>query len=240
MVRTLDNSLLLIDELTSSGMAYTVISEISTVDVAAVVSDTSGELTPIFFAASDSAETIPAPQPAATRRELPYGAEGTLSVFNVDRASEISALADRIAGDGDSNLERGLLLEAWFHSDAFSYSDLYAMVYHGTDVASWLLDTESPNYRAGYVEQYTTAMAVMARTLGIPSRVVLGFAPGEQSIDGSVVVRDHNAHAWVELWIEEQGWLRFDPTPRSDGITEPTYVTLSDQLGFDLLPYLTP
>ena len=240
VVRTLDNSLRLVDELTSSGTAYTVISEISTVDVAAVIGDSTGELTRIFRSASDAGESVPTPQPTTTRRESPYGADGALSVINVNRASEIAALADRVAGGGGSNLEKGLLLEAWFHSDVFAYSTMYAMVDNGTDVATWLLDTESPNYHLGYVEQYTTAMAVMARTLSIPSRVVVGFAAAAPTGDDPLVVRDQNAHAWVELWIEEQGWLRFDPTPRSDGVAQPTYATLSDQLGFDLLPYLTP
>jgi hypothetical protein len=77
-------------------------------------------------------------------------------------------------------------------------------------------------------------MAVMARQLDIPSRVVLGFTPGTLLEDGRVVVRDRNAHAWVELWMPTQGWVRFDPTPRSDGINPATI----EGLPFDIDRYL--
>ena len=56
-------------------------------------------------------------------------------------------------------------------------------------------------------------MALMARTLDIPSRVQVGFTPGEQDEDGTWVVTVHDAHAWPELWFEGVGWVRFEPTP---------------------------
>jgi hypothetical protein len=80
----------------------------------------------------------------------------------------------------------------------------------------------------------------MARTLRIPSRVVLGFTPGTQvtQTDGSqaVVVTDKNAHAWTELWIDGFGWVQFDATPRSDGVNPAT----SAALGFDPAIYVPP
>jgi hypothetical protein len=83
-------------------------------------------------------------------------------------------------------------------------------------------------------------MAVMARTLGIPSRVVLGFTPGEPLPDRAdvVVVRDRNAHAWVELWMPTQGWVRFDPTPRGDAINPATTALLEADLDFTIAEYL--
>jgi len=77
-------------------------------------------------------------------------------------------------------------------------------------------------------------MAVMARQLEIPSRVVLGFTPGALIDDDQVVVRDRNAHAWVELWMPTQGWVRFDPTPRVDAVNP---ATIGD-LPFEIDPYL--
>jgi hypothetical protein len=77
-------------------------------------------------------------------------------------------------------------------------------------------------------------MAVMARQVGVPSRVVLGFAPGERLEDGRLAVLDRNAHAWVELWMPTQGWVRFDPTPRGDAANPAT----SGELPFDVTPYL--
>jgi hypothetical protein len=80
----------------------------------------------------------------------------------------------------------------------------------------------------------------MARSLGMPTRLVLGFTPGELLPDGRVVVLDNNAHAWVEVWLGSQGWVRFDPTPRSDGINPSTIGEVIDELDYDLLPLLQP
>jgi hypothetical protein len=82
-------------------------------------------------------------------------------------------------------------------------------------------------------------MAVMARAIGLPSRVVLGFTPGTvaNQDDGSelIIVRERNAHAWVEIWMDGQGWMRFDPTPRADGINN----SLGQQeIGFDARAYV--
>jgi hypothetical protein len=61
--------------------------------------------------------------------------------------------------------------------------------------------------------QFATTMAVMARTLGIPARVGVGFLPGDTAEDGSRVVTGKEAHAWPELYFEDFGWVRFEPTP---------------------------
>ena len=68
--------------------------------------------------------------------------------------------------------------------------------------------------RRGFCVQFATAYAVMARTLGIPTRVAVGFTPGESVGDGTYVVSSHDAHAWPEIWLAGIGWTHmFDPTP---------------------------
>ncbi|TVX88392.1 transglutaminase-like domain-containing protein [Paenibacillus agilis] len=67
--------------------------------------------------------------------------------------------------------------------------------------------------RQGYCVHFSTAMAVMLRTQGIPTRWVKGFAPGEPEADGTYTVRHSDAHAWVEVYMPEVGWVPFDPTP---------------------------
>ena len=68
--------------------------------------------------------------------------------------------------------------------------------------------------RKGHCEYFASAMAVMLRTLGIPSRVVTGFQSGVyNSMTGWQVIRASDAHSWVEAWIEGRGWTTFDPTP---------------------------
>ncbi len=127
----------------------------------------------------------------------------------------IRALAAVVAQGLESDFEKALALEAFFRAPTILvYSTAVSPGHSARGIAAWLLDPTSDNYRIGYCEQFATAMAVMARTLGIPSRVVLGFRPGTLLEDGRVEVRDRDSHAWVELWMPSQGWVRFDPTPR--------------------------
>lgn len=68
--------------------------------------------------------------------------------------------------------------------------------------------------RAGHCEYFASAMAVMLRTLGIPSREVNGFLPGEYNdLAGDYIVRASDAHSWVEAYFPGNGWVAFDPTP---------------------------
>ncbi len=66
--------------------------------------------------------------------------------------------------------------------------------------------------RRGYCQHFAGAMAVMARLLGIPARVAVGFTSGRFEED-AWLVNDHDAHAWVEVWFPQYGWVPFDPTP---------------------------
>ena len=65
----------------------------------------------------------------------------------------------------------------------------------------------------GYCVQFSSAMAVMARLLGIPARIGVGFLPGTKQSNGSWSVSLNDAHAWPELYFEGVGWVRFEPTP---------------------------
>ncbi|WP_299233467.1 DUF3488 and transglutaminase-like domain-containing protein [uncultured Halomonas sp.] len=64
---------------------------------------------------------------------------------------------------------------------------------------------------AGYCTHYASAMAVLARSVGLPARIVAGFLGGERHPDGHFTVRDYDAHAWVEVWLDGS-WRRLDPT----------------------------
>ncbi len=67
--------------------------------------------------------------------------------------------------------------------------------------------------RAGYCEQFSGAMALMLRMLGIPARVATGFSPGRPDGPDRYLVRDREAHSWVEVYFTGIGWVPFDPTP---------------------------
>lgn len=67
--------------------------------------------------------------------------------------------------------------------------------------------------RRGFCEHYSSAFAVLMRAAGIPARIVTGYVGGElNELTGQYVVRQSDAHAWTEIWLAEQGWLRIDPT----------------------------
>lgn len=221
-----------IDVRTRDGWEYEIRADVPDPDIAQLAS-IGGELSPIFDEAVAQGAInlsprdttfVPRPEEVDTYLELP----DDLSLAIRNAASEITE-------PGFTRFEKALILEAFFRDDdKFIYSTDVSTGHSSLDLEDWLLDPESPNFRTGYCEQFATAMAVMARSIGLPSRVVLGFTPGEvvNRDDGSelIVVRERNAHAWVEIWMDGQGWIRFDPTPRSDGVNN----SLAQQeIGFD-------
>jgi transglutaminase-like putative cysteine protease len=70
--------------------------------------------------------------------------------------------------------------------------------------------------KSGHCEYFATGMTLVARAAGIPARMVMGYRVGEQSPFGYYVVRERNAHAWVEAWVPGHGWTTRDPTPESE------------------------
>jgi len=79
------------------------------------------------------------------------------------------------------------------------------------------------NRRKGHCEYFASSMAVMVRTLGIPSRVVTGFQSGVfNPVSGQQLIRASDAHSWVEVWIPNRGWTVFDPTPPDYSLHRPS------------------
>jgi hypothetical protein len=77
--------------------------------------------------------------------------------------------------------------------------------------------------RAGHCEYFASSMAVMLRTIGIPSRVVTGFQSGIfNPISGWQVIRASDAHSWVEAYVPNRGWTTFDPTPPDPNAAQET------------------
>jgi hypothetical protein len=218
-------------------LVYSVQSEVPQPDLESLASTSDGELSPLFEAAAEDDAPVPSPEDV-TLRDLPPDSETYLQLPE-DLDPEIVALAAERTANLTTPFEIGFALESWFRSDAFRYTTDIEPGHGVEDLQTWLLDTEAEYFRSGYCENFATAMAVLARTRGVPSRVVLGFTPGERTVDDDiVVVRDRNAHAWVELWMPAQGWVRFDPTPRADRINPATTADVSEELGFDLAAYL--
>lgn len=69
------------------------------------------------------------------------------------------------------------------------------------------------NTRRGFCEHYAAAFVVLMRAAGVPARVVGGYQGGELNpVDGYLIVRQSDAHAWTEVWLRDRGWVRVDPT----------------------------
>ena len=127
---------------------------------------------------------------------------------------QLTALAEKIVEDADTDGERALALTDWLASDAFAYS---LAGQPGTTLET--LDDFLLTSRSGYCEQFAGSLATLTRTLGIPSRVVIGFLPGARTDDGFEVSL-RQSHAWTELYLDGLGWVPFDATPSgATGVT---------------------
>ena len=116
---------------------------------------------------------------------------------------------------------KALAIQNWFRS-SFTYSLQRRPGSSVEALQSFLRD------RSGYCEQFAATMALMARIVGIPSRVVVGFTPGKPvpGQRGTWVVTTHDAHAWPQLWFGGVGWVRFEPTPGgNDGSSAPPWAS---------------
>lgn len=121
-----------------------------------------------------------------------------------------SRWADQAVGGNEAGYDQARALQDWFREN-FDYS-LSVQAGHGADALAAFL---RPGGRIGYCEQFAGAFAALARSLGLPTRVAVGFTPGEQEEDDPTryVVRGRNAHAWPEVFFSGVGWVAFEPTP---------------------------
>ncbi len=132
----------------------------------------------------------------------------------------ISDTAHEIGQTG-TPYQQAVRLQRWFRGGDFVYSvtaPTGKKSDNGTDAIVNFL-----TQKRGYCVHFASTMAVMARTLGIPARVAVGFLPGEAKADGWTEITSHDAHAWPELFFEGVGWVRFEPTPRSNATAAPAW-----------------
>ena len=143
-----------------------------------------------------------------------------LGVPPTSHARDIADLALEVTAGAATAYDQAMALQSWFrNAGEFAYE---TQIPPGeTDDAVWDFLVR----RSGYCVQYATAMTVMARSLGIPARVAIGFLPGQPSGSDpdTFVVTARQAHAWPELWFAEAGWVRFEPTPAVQTGPPPPY-----------------
>ena len=120
----------------------------------------------------------------------------------------ISKLAEEITAPAPSNYDKAVALEQYL-STHFGYTLELPRTLPQDPLANFLFERKQ-----GHCEYFASSMAVMLRSLRIPSRIVTGFRGGEfNDLTGQYVVRASDAHSWVEAYFPGSGWISFDPTP---------------------------
>ncbi|WP_066522585.1 transglutaminase family protein [Curtobacterium ammoniigenes] len=107
---------------------------------------------------------------------------------------------------------RARALQSFFLSGQFTYSTT-TPVSQGYDGDNMQVIAKFLQVRAGYCVHFASAMAVMARVMGIPSRIAVGYRPAASDAPGQFTVTNQQLHAWPELYIAKVGWVGFEPTP---------------------------
>jgi transglutaminase-like putative cysteine protease len=148
-----------------------------------------------------------------------------------DGHDRLAAQAEEVyaAAGAGTDVDKAFALQDWFAGPGsrFRYSTEVDALRGSAALEDFVFSTHT-----GYCEYYATAMAVMLRATGVPARVAVGFLPGRVTTPAdpavgreldTYTVTTSDAHAWVEVLFPGHGWIKFDPTPRSDGATmQPT------------------
>jgi transglutaminase-like putative cysteine protease len=167
----------------------------------------------------------------------------------------VRSTADTVAGSGSTPYDKAMAIQKYLRSAEFTYS-LQSPVQGGYDGNGLSVLADFLNQKSGYCIHYASAMAVMARLEGIPSRIAVGYAPGRLtgatvSVAGQGALPEYevdarDAHAWPELYFQGLGWVPFEPTPSRgwvpDYATETSASSAPNALdnGDDLVPGATP
>jgi len=176
------------------------------IDDGGAISDLDSQrLVTLYEADSD----ISAPSPEQLRGagdSLPSFTEAYLRVPKLD--PRIAQLAAQITAASSNNYDKAAALERYLKGH-YGYTLQLPRTPVADPLANFLFER-----RQGHCEYFASSMAVMLRTLQIPSRVVNGFRSDEfNDVTGNYVVRAKNAHSWVEAFFPGYGWITFDPTP---------------------------
>ena len=173
-----------------------------------------------YEATSDIA-TPTAPQLRAAGRTYPASiANLYLPLPDID--PRIPRLTSQITSSAKTNYDKAIVIENYLRT-RFGYTLQLPQTEVKDPVANFLFERKQ-----GHCEYFASSMAVMLRTLGIPSRVVNGFRSDEfNDITGNYVVRAKDAHSWVEAYFPGYGWQTFDPTPAGPAGTPQGWARLS-------------
>ncbi|MGA3215863.1 MAG: transglutaminaseTgpA domain-containing protein [Acidimicrobiales bacterium] len=170
----------------------------------------------------DTLAKLPALQPAQVTPELAPDL-----ALPAGRYGRVAALARQIvtSARATSTYAKVTALEAWMGRNLRYSTDIPPLLADQDAVNEFLFGT-----RVGYCEQISTALAVMLRTLGVPTREAIGYVPGPfDPLSDLYEIQAKDAHAWVQVWFPGAGWQNFDPTAQVPlAPPDPGAVLLSD------------
>jgi len=153
-----------------------------------------------------------------------------------------AALAESIVQGASTDYDKAARLERFLLTN-YPYDLNVESLPSGRDAVDFFLFEQ----QAGYCSHFATSMAVMARYVGLPARVAVGYLPGFiDPLTGAHIVRVGDAHAWVEIQFQRHGWVAFDPTPRPDAAMgfatgrNWVYFALEDFTGITFAGILSP
>ncbi|HEX6932926.1 MAG TPA: transglutaminaseTgpA domain-containing protein [Streptosporangiaceae bacterium] len=171
-----------------------------------------------------SGQVEPTASTLAAAQHVPAAIKRAYLGFPSKVTPQLTTIARRVTKGKTTAFDKAVALEHWFLSNRFSYALQSTNLPNSPRGLLTFLTTD----REGFCQQFAFAMAVLARLLGIPSRVAIGFTAGHQQANGAWTVTTADAHAWPELYFSGIGWLRFEPTPGGSGgqqtAVEPAYV----------------
>ncbi|MCA1224147.1 transglutaminase TgpA family protein [Streptomyces sp. 8L] len=156
----------------------------------------------------DSLEVNPSRQQLASAGRPPASIQHEYTEVPSSLPAVVKKTAEDVTAGSKNNYEKAVALQDWFAADGGFTYDTHVNSGTGPDAIARFLKE-----KRGFCIHFSFTMAAMARTLGIPARVAVGFAPGTPEGDGTVDVGLRDAHAWPELYFQGVGWTRFEPTP---------------------------
>jgi transglutaminase-like putative cysteine protease len=158
----------------------------------------------------DSKTAAPSPQQLeqSVGASTAAGISNYLAVPGQDQRL-LSKLAVTITKNAKTSFDKAVALQDWFRAD---HGFKYSLNVHLPDSTAGLVRFLTKT-KTGFCQQYAFAMALLARFIGIPARIAVGYTGGSTPGNGSWRVTTSDAHAWPELFFAGAGWLRFEPTP---------------------------
>jgi transglutaminase-like putative cysteine protease len=173
-----------------------------------------------YEATSDIATPSPIELRSAGRNYPPQISAAYLRLPPLD--TRVPQLAQKITSTAINDFDKAAAIENHLRTH-FGYTLELPRTKVKDPIANFLFER-----KRGHCEYFASSMAIMLRTLGIPSRVVNGFRSDEfNDITGNYVVRAKDAHSWVEAYFPGYGWQTFDPTPGANGGTPQGWERLS-------------